>query len=435
MTISYDLSFPCEAEVLLTLLFRARPRDCVAPFSDEGYGLKAPPFVAMSLENSSSYDLYLKPSGLCQNALFCAYQGCTPPKGGACAALQEDKVRELVATPEKLTALLHRCPPDNLPFSVVKVETVADIIQAVDFARHTGKPISVKVSGHNYAGSSSFYGSVNINLANYQKYSKSNVLECGTLPEPIPPSLTQQKAVCDLAAARGKKAVVRVGGGENWNELYSAVYWYQFPTETTRRYCTWWWAGRQEPFQLLGVGCRAGACRGPLACASLAMVWIRSCRSRWCFLMENMCGSCPAVGRMWLANPTRKLSLFLGNAIKTRWLMRASGSGSLVMILDSRWLSRICGLPCGEAVEGPLELWPLSTTNFMNRWVNSCRWTTTSFSPFLQSCPVAPQSLARTWWGHCGSTSSEIFSIQRTSFHEKRTANSVAVPASTWTFF
>eukprot|EP00438_Fugacium_kawagutii_P023240 Skav204744 [mRNA] locus=scaffold1013:5402:7784:+ [translate_table: standard] len=186
----------------------------------------------MSLENHSSYDLYLKPSGLCQNSLFCAYQGCTPPKGRACAALQEDKVRELVASPETLTAHLHRCPPDNLPFSVVKVETVADIIEAVSFASHTGKPISIKVSGHNFAGSSTFYGSVNINMANYQKYSKSSVLECGSL-EPIG---ANQKAVCALAAARGKKAVVRVGGGENWNELYSAVWWYLLPTQTTRRY-------------------------------------------------------------------------------------------------------------------------------------------------------------------------------------------------------
>ena len=207
------------------------------PFSDEGYRLDVPPNVAMSLVNHSAYDVYLKPSGLCQNAaLLCAYQGCTPPKGGACAALQEDKIRELVATPEKVTAHLRRCRPDNLPFFVAKVETVADIIQAVEYARHTGKPISVKVSGHSYAGSSLFYGSVNINLVHYHKYSKSNVLECGTLPNPIPPSLTQQKAVCDLAAARRKKAVVRVGGGENWNEVYSAVYWFQTPTETTRRY-------------------------------------------------------------------------------------------------------------------------------------------------------------------------------------------------------
>ena len=235
-------------------------RECVPAFSDEGYGLKAPSLVPMSLENHSNYELYLKPSGLCQNALFCAYQGCTPPKGKACAALQEDQIRELVAAPEKLTAHLHRCPPDNLPFSVVKAETVADIIEAVEFARYTGRSISIKVSGHNYAGSSLFYGSVNINMANYQKYSKSNIIECGTLPEPIPTSLTNQKAVCDLAAARGKKAVVRVGGGENWNELYSAVYWYQFPTQTTRRY--------------LVVG---GSCRDRFSCwglaAGLRLVW------------------------------------------------------------------------------------------------------------------------------------------------------------------
>eukprot|EP00438_Fugacium_kawagutii_P002958 Skav219512 [mRNA] locus=scaffold3561:122719:124776:+ [translate_table: standard] len=207
-------------------------RECVPSFSEEGYGLKAPTSVPMSLENHSSYELYLKPSGLCQNSLFCAYQGCTPPKGRACAALQEDRIRELVASPEKLTAHLHLCPPDNLPFSVVKVETVADIIEAVSFASHTGRPISIKVSGHNYAGSSLFYGSVNINMANYQKYSKSSILECGGL-EPMD---INQKAVCVLAAARGKKAVVRVGGGENWNELYSAVYWYLAPTQTTRRY-------------------------------------------------------------------------------------------------------------------------------------------------------------------------------------------------------
>ena len=231
----HDLCFLCLGMLNDLLEGCARPcRECVPAFSDEGYGLKAP---SLNLENHSSYELYLKPSGLCQSFLFCAYQGCTPPKKRkACAALQEDQIRELVAAPEKLTAHLRKCPPDNLPFSVVKAETVADIIEAVEFARHTGRSISIKVSGLNYAGSSLFYGSVNINMANYQKYSKSNIIECGTLPEPIPTSLTNQKAVCKLAAARGKKAVVRVGGGENWNEVYSAVYWYQLPTQTTRRY-------------------------------------------------------------------------------------------------------------------------------------------------------------------------------------------------------
>ena len=173
-----------------------------------------------------------------------------------------------MAAPEKLTAHLHRCPPDNLPFSVVKAETVADIIEAVEFARYTGRSISIKVSGHNYAGSSLFYGSVNINMANYQKYSKSNIIECGTLPEPIPTSLTNQKAVCDLAAARGKKAVVRVGGGgktgTNSIQLFTGTNF-----QPKRPADILWWVELQGPFQLLGVGCRAQACLAPQACASL----------------------------------------------------------------------------------------------------------------------------------------------------------------------
>ncbi|CAK8991071.1 unnamed protein product [Durusdinium trenchii] len=261
-------------------------RDCVDAFAEEGYQLTVPAPGPMSLVNHSNYDLYLQASRLCQDFLFCAYQGCTPPKRGACAALQEDKIRQFAGYPGKLTAQLRRCPPDNLPFSVVTAETVSDIIDGIKSAKQLGTTVSVKTSGHNYAGSSTFHGSVSINMANYEKYSKSNILECGTLPEPVPTSMSNQKAVCKLAAARGKLAVVRVGGGENWNEVYSAVYWYQFPSQTTRRYHVV--GGAAGTVSAAGGWLQVLVYQAPQACESGDTGWISSCRLRWCCRTANM---------------------------------------------------------------------------------------------------------------------------------------------------
>ncbi len=194
-------------------------RDCIDIFAEEGYALKQP--IVLNLENRSSYDLYLKPSGLCQNALFCAYQDCTPPE--ACPELMRTEIQQLAETPEVVTALLHKCPPDNLPATVLKAENVKDVIHGIALAKHWRTSVSVKTSGHSYAGSSTFQRSVLINRARYQKYARENVLECGTLPNPIPPALNNAKNVCDVAAARGKQAVIRVGGGENWNEVYAVA--------------------------------------------------------------------------------------------------------------------------------------------------------------------------------------------------------------------
>ena len=194
-------------------------RDCIGIFVEEGYALKQP--IALNLENRSNYDLYLKPSGLCQNSIFCAYQDCTPPE--ACPELMRREIQQLAETPEVVTALLHKCPPDNLPATVVQAENVKDVIDGIALAKHWRTSVSVKTSGHSYAGSSTFQGSVLINMARYQKYARENVLECATLPTPIPLALNNAKNVGAMAAARGKQAVIRVGGGENWNEAYAAA--------------------------------------------------------------------------------------------------------------------------------------------------------------------------------------------------------------------
>ena len=58
----------------------------------------------------------------------------------------------------------------------------------------------------------------------YQTYATSGgVIDCSTMDIDVgdDPSLAEQP--CRLALAKGKDAVIRVGGGENWGEVFSAV--------------------------------------------------------------------------------------------------------------------------------------------------------------------------------------------------------------------
>lgn len=74
----------------------------------------------------------------------------------------------------------------------------------------------MKTGGHSYAGSSTAKGSVQLNLRRFPKYSRDSISQCSLHGTSAP-------LACKLARARGKSAVVRVGGGELWDELYRAV--------------------------------------------------------------------------------------------------------------------------------------------------------------------------------------------------------------------
>ena len=102
-------------------------------------------------------------------------------------------------------------------------------------------PVSVKTSGHSYPGSSTLAGSVNVNLRDFPKVSQvpwMQSLLAGDLPAVTPCDAEflasrglEMPQACRLALARGNPAVLRVGGGEVWDDAYRAVdnanYWLQ----------------------------------------------------------------------------------------------------------------------------------------------------------------------------------------------------------------
>lgn len=96
-----------------------------------------------------------------------------------------------------------------LPSAVVHPVNVADISATIKFAIKNKIEISIKTSGHSYTGSSTKKGTILLNLSKLQKYSPfGSIVECssGAVPEGA------YQEACDLAAARNKEAILRVGG-------------------------------------------------------------------------------------------------------------------------------------------------------------------------------------------------------------------------------
>jgi len=192
----------------------------------------------------SNYDLIAAPSGLCTDTLPCAFTNCKVSPafliGGAYPALAAFDVAS--ATNEDVAALAaaHNLTL-NLPDQVALPTSVQDIVDVVEHAKAAGMPVSVKTSGHSYPGSSTLAGSVNVNLRDFPKVSQvpwMQSLLAGDLPAVTPCDAEflasrglEMPQACRLALARGNPAVLRVGGGEVWDDAYRAVdnanYWLQ----------------------------------------------------------------------------------------------------------------------------------------------------------------------------------------------------------------
>jgi hypothetical protein len=85
----------------------------------------------------------------------------------------------------------------------------SDVVQAVQFSHQYGIGITVKVAGHSYFGSSTARGTMSTTY--YPRYAEEgSLMECGSITD----SESAIGRSCALAKARGKKAVLRVGGGE-----------------------------------------------------------------------------------------------------------------------------------------------------------------------------------------------------------------------------
>ena len=158
---------------------------------------------------SNYYQIGMK-SGLCADALSCAFERCE----------WTDQAQKVLSSADSTTTfgdIATNLPALNLPDQIGFPDSVAQLVELVKYAESHGKRVTVKTSGHSYVGASTAKGSVQANLRNFPKYSHESITQCNS------ETLGIHAASCKLALARGKTAVARVGGGEVFDELYRAV--------------------------------------------------------------------------------------------------------------------------------------------------------------------------------------------------------------------
>mmetsp|Transcript_3738 Transcript_3738/g.6937 ORF Transcript_3738/g.6937 Transcript_3738/m.6937 type:complete len:760 (-) Transcript_3738:142-2421(-) len=110
-------------------------------------------------------------------------------------------------------------PSFNLPSKVLFPQVAGDVAAAINFAKEHSLEVSVKNSGHSYTGASTKKSTLHLNMRSYKEYSSSGLTVCSDQQDSaIEQDLSNQ--ACKLAIARNKPAVLHVGGGENWDQVY-----------------------------------------------------------------------------------------------------------------------------------------------------------------------------------------------------------------------
>eukprot|EP00122_Pirum_gemmata_P017524 Pgem_evm1s16412 len=173
---------------------------------------------------TSNYYLKEESSALCNDKLSCAFEQCYWD-GDLEKVLQEADLQ--TASFSEVVKNFPGIP--NLPKAVTNPTCASDIVEVLKYANKRKQIISIKNSGHSYHGASNMKNSIQITMRNYPKYSSTGVTLCSTLSEEA-----KEDHPCKLAEARGKLGVIKIGGGENWNEVYASVhnYNYAFPDRT-----------------------------------------------------------------------------------------------------------------------------------------------------------------------------------------------------------
>lgn len=145
----------------------------------------------------SEFNFLDKPSGLCSYTLACAFQKCVT----------------------KVETILDKHPNKqgtmSLPDFMTFPSSVKDIVEVVQYAKANCRTISIKTGGNSFPGSFNEANSIQLNMRHFPHYSNTSIFECH---EP-----NTKISACKLALARNKNAVMRVGGGELWDEPYRAV--------------------------------------------------------------------------------------------------------------------------------------------------------------------------------------------------------------------
>eukprot|EP00218_Dolichomastix_sp_CCMP3274_P009728 CAMPEP_0170140118 /NCGR_PEP_ID=MMETSP0033_2-20121228/6147_1 /TAXON_ID=195969 /ORGANISM="Dolichomastix tenuilepis, Strain CCMP3274" /LENGTH=656 /DNA_ID=CAMNT_0010376309 /DNA_START=102 /DNA_END=2072 /DNA_ORIENTATION=- len=107
----------------------------------------------------------------------------------------------------------------NLPAYVARAETVADVRAALAFASTHNIAVTIKTSGHSYAGSSTGRGTLLVWMAHFETPGPG-----GTALVLGPGEWTDSCAAAAAAEEEEAGAVLKVGGGQTWKEAYAAAF-------------------------------------------------------------------------------------------------------------------------------------------------------------------------------------------------------------------
>ena len=102
----------------------------------------------------------------------------------------------------KFSEIEQSLPSMSLPSYMIEPRTAKDAVEAVNFAKVHGLQLSVKNTGHDYAGQSDVKDSLQLNMRNFPKYSENEIVVCKEGSE----TSSLEGPPCVLALARGKTA-------------------------------------------------------------------------------------------------------------------------------------------------------------------------------------------------------------------------------------
>ncbi|KAL3808143.1 hypothetical protein ACHAXA_000427 [Cyclostephanos tholiformis] len=203
--------------------------ECLSEFDRPLYDLDGTP-------NRTNHALIDQPSGLCVDHVFCAFEDCFPDPNPSNLTLSKSLEDLYLLSDTTLYSDLPSPyknwiddpsnPSYNLPSKVLFPAVASDVVAAVEFAKEHGLELSVKNSGHHYAGASTKKNTLHINMNRYTRYADMDIGISDCYPssnnsDSFNVDLSDQP--CRLALARNKSAFIRVGGGENWDKSIRAV--------------------------------------------------------------------------------------------------------------------------------------------------------------------------------------------------------------------
>jgi len=165
---------------------------------------------------TSQHNLINKKSGVCVNALYCAFEDCAPIAGKTL----QDTYNMPPYNLSTVDVFVESSSRFNLPPKVLFPRVASDVVAAIHFAGQHDIELSVKNSGHHYAGGSMKRNTLHVNMNEYKQYTSEITVCTGNAVDMIK-NMNEQS--CALAVARDCPAYIRIGGGENFDKTYRAI--------------------------------------------------------------------------------------------------------------------------------------------------------------------------------------------------------------------